>query len=258
MSISAVLIVKNEEQRLRHCLESLSWATEIVVFDSGSTDSTISIAKEYTDKVHVRQDWRGFGPQRQLAQQYASCEWVFVVDADEVVTKNLAAMIQAVACPKNKNTIFSVNRKNWAFGKFINHSGWNPDWVLRLYPREKTTYCDSLVHESVVVPEGMHVCQLSTDARLLHYTYDSLYDYNRKVSGYLKSWADQRESSQKSSVIRGVCHGLFAFFRMYVLRLGMLDGRHGFLLALLTAHTTSVKYFDLWLRQYDSDNTEVD
>jgi (heptosyl)LPS beta-1,4-glucosyltransferase len=246
MSVSAVLIVKNEEQRLRDCLCSLTWATEIIVLDSGSSDATVAIAKEYTDKVYVNKDWLGFGPQRQLAQEYATCDWVFAIDADEVVSLELAESIQQAAKPDNLDNVYSINRRNWAFGEFIDHSGWNPDWVVRLYPREKTSYCSSLVHESIVVG-GLSLKRL--EGRLWHYTYDSLYDYNRKVSGYLKSWADQREGQKKSSIVKGLGHGFFAFLRMYCFRLGFLDGRHGFILAFLTAYTTSLKYFDLWLRE---------
>ena len=252
MNVSAVLIVKDEEKRLQQCLESLSWATEIIVLDSGSSDNTINIANQYTKHVYVTEDWPGFGLQRQAAQRYASCDWVFTIDADEVVTTELQKSIQEIVKNNDQTKVCQVNRKNWAFGRFINHSGWSPDWVVRLYPREKTTYCDSLVHESVVVPNTLTITKL--DGRLLHYTYESLYDYNHKVSGYLKSWADQREGKKKSSILKGLGHGFFAFLRMYVFRLGFLDGRHGFVLAFLTAYTTSQKYFDLWLRQHQKDN----
>lgn len=247
MSISAVLIVKNEASSLRQCLESLFWVDEIVILDSGSSDNTVSIAKEFTTKVYENLDWPGFGKQRQLAQQYATCHWVLAIDADEVVTSELSESILSVISSDISNIVYSVNRKNWAFGKFISYSGWSPDWVVRLYPRKTASYCDSLVHESVKT-EGFEVKKLR--GRLLHYTYESLHDYNYKVIGYLKSWADQREESKKSSVLKALTHGFFAFTRMYFLRLGFLDGRHGFVLALLTGYTTSLKYLDLWLRQY--------
>ena len=254
MNVSAVLIVKNEEKRLQQCLESLTWATEIIVLDSGSSDNTLSIAKSYTKHVHVRDNWLGFGQQRQIAQKYATCEWIFTIDADEVVTPELQQSIKSAVTKNNQTKVYQINRKNWAFGQFINHSGWSPDWVVRLYPREKTSYCDSLVHESVVVPE--HLSTERLDGRLLHYTYDNLYDYHQKVNGYLRAWADQREGKKKSNIFKGLCHGFFAFFRMYILRLGFLDGRHGFILAFLTSFTTSSKYFDLWLRQYIKENDE--
>lgn len=251
MSISAVLIVKNEEQRLDECLKSLSWVSEIIVLDSGSSDNTVAIAKKYTEHVYVNTEWPGFGKQRQLAQQYATGQWILAIDADEVVTPELSEAILDATKASAPNTVYSLNRKNWAFGQFIHHSGWNPDWVSRLYPREATSYCDSLVHESLIT-EGFQVERLQ--GRLLHYTYNSLYDYNRKVSGYLKSWADQREGKKKSSIFKGLSHGFFAFIRMYFLRLGFLDGRHGFILAFLTGYTTSLKYFDLWLRQDQKKN----
>ena len=149
MNVSAVLIVKNEELRLQQCLESLSWATEVIVLDSGSSDRTISIAKKFTKHVYVSEEWLGFGPQRQVAQKYATCEWIFTIDADEVVTPQLQKSIKETVKNNDQTAVYQTNRKNWAFGKFINHSGWSPDWVVRLYPRDQTSYCDSLVHESV-------------------------------------------------------------------------------------------------------------
>jgi (heptosyl)LPS beta-1,4-glucosyltransferase len=256
MNVSAVLIVKNEEKRLRDCLASLCWASEIIVLDSGSEDETVAIAREYTDRVYVNTQWGGFGPQRQLAQTYATSDWILAIDADEIVTDDLKQAIQLAVQGNDDSHVYAINRKNWAFGKFIHFSGWSPDWVVRLYPRAKTTYCDSLVHESVVLPSTMSMVHLPKKSRLLHYTYDDLYDYNRKVSGYLKSWADQREGHKKSSVFKGLVHGVFAFLRMYILRLGFLDGRHGFVLAFLTGCTTSMKYFDLWLRKYEAESDD--
>jgi (heptosyl)LPS beta-1,4-glucosyltransferase len=254
MNVSAVLIVKNEEDRLGDCLESLAWTAEIIVVDSGSTDNTLHIAKRYTDKVYVHNEWLGFGKQRQLAQEYATCDWVFAIDADEVVTPKLKESVERVVQSNNQQLAYAVNRKNWAFGRFIHHSGWSPDWVTRLYPREKTSYCDSLVHESVLIPEWIRVEHLPKSSFLLHYTYDNLHDYNVKVAGYLQAWADQRIGKKNSSIFKGLSHGVFAFFRMYIFRLGFLDGRHGFILAFLTAYTTSLKYFDLSLRQQENTN----
>ena len=252
MRVSAVLIVKNEGKRLQQCLESLSWATEIIILDSGSSDNTISIAEQYTEHIYVNDNWPGFGIQRQIAQSYASSEWIFAIDADEVVTPELQQSISEIISKNDHTKVYQVNRKNWAFGRFINHSGWNPDWVVRLYPRVSTSYSDALVHESVIVLDSLSARRL--DGRLLHYTYDNLYDYSNKINGYLKSWSDQREGESKSGIVKGLSHGFFAFFRMYILRLGFLDGRHGFVLAFLTSYTTSLKYFDLWIREHQKEN----
>ncbi|MBX2810143.1 MAG: glycosyltransferase family 2 protein [Cellvibrionaceae bacterium] len=247
-TVSAVLIVKNEAQALAACLDKLHWADEIIVLDSGSADNTLTIAKDYTDKVFVNDHWPGFGKQRQLAQGYASGDWIFALDADEHVSEALIASIQQAVKLNDQQKVFSVNRKNWAFGKFMHHSGWSPDWVVRLYPREHTAYSDALVHEQVLVTEGVKVQQLDGD--LYHYTYQNLYDYNKKVIEYLKAWADDREGKKKSGIGKALLHGFGAFVRMYIIKRGFLDGRHGFILALLTAYTTTLKYTDLWLRQY--------
>ncbi|MBX2809049.1 MAG: glycosyltransferase family 2 protein [Cellvibrionaceae bacterium] len=247
-TLAAVLIVKNEAATLAACLDRLHWVDEIIVLDSGSTDDTLAIAKNYTDKVFVCEDWQGFGKQRQRAQAYAACDWVLAIDADEQLSDQLIASIQRAVTCNNQHCVYRLNRKNWAFGKFIRHSGWSPDWLVRLYPRQQTTYSDALVHEQVVVTDALRTEVLDGD--LYHYTYQNLYDYNKKVIEYLKAWADDREGKKKSSLSKALLHGLAAFIRMYFIKKGFLDGRHGFILALLTGYTTTLKYTDLWLRQY--------
>lgn len=146
MSISAVLIVKNEAHHLRECLETLTWADEIVVLDAGSQDDTCAIAREFTDHVSVNADWQGFGIQRQRAEALASSEWILMVDADERVTPELRDSIKdAVQQPP---AAYSVSRLSWCFGRFIRHSGWYPDRVLRLYPKHQAGYNAALVHEA--------------------------------------------------------------------------------------------------------------
>ncbi|MFM2486978.1 glycosyltransferase family 2 protein [Celerinatantimonas yamalensis] len=249
MSIGVLLITKNEQQYLRRCLLSVcDWCDEIVVVDSGSEDETCRIAREFTDKVYEHPQWPGFGKQRQLAQSYMTSDWVFVIDADEWVTPELRdAILTELAEPNNSN-VYQVNRRTKAFGKYIDHSGWSPDWVARLYPRSLTQYSDALVHESVVIPKG---CQLKKirKGRLLHDTYQDLHHYIRKTTGYLKSWTDEREGKRKSGLCTALVHALACFFKMYIINRGFLDGRHGFIVAWLSMHSTFVKYIDLWLRE---------
>ncbi|HOY23806.1 MAG TPA: glycosyltransferase family 2 protein, partial [Cellvibrio sp.] len=120
-SISAVLIVKNEAQKLPDCLRSLTWADEIVVLDSGSSDNTCAIAAEFSAKVFVNTDWQGFGVQRERAAQLATGDWIFMIDADERVTSDLQASL--LAAVKQAPAIWFVNRLCWCFGRFIKHSG---------------------------------------------------------------------------------------------------------------------------------------
>ena len=248
-TITVALIVKNEANHLQACLETVQgWVDEIVILDSGSTDSTEAIARQFTDKFFVNPEWPGFGKQRQLAQQYVTSNYVLWLDADERVTPELKKEIQKTVASNKPNTAYKINRLSTAFGKQIKYSGWSPDWVTRLYKTNETQYNDALVHESVVIPKSLSVEALS--GRLLHFTYEELHQYTRKTALYMKSWTDQREGKKKASLGSAILHGFFRFFKMYILKLGFLDGRHGLVLAILSANTTFTRYADLWLRDY--------
>lgn len=244
-TLSVVLIVKNEAENLAACLDTVSWADEIVVLDSGSEDDTLAIASRYTDKVFTESDWQGFGVQRQRAQAHASGDWILMLDADERVTPQLGESIRQVVREDRQNQVFALARLSWCFGRFIRHSGWYPDYVVRLYPREKAAYDDRLVHEKLNHGE-LSVRRLSGD--LLHYTYRDLHHYLVKSAGYARDWAAQRHrTGKRASLMQGSIHAFACFVRMYLFRAGFLDGRAGLLLALLSAHSTFVKYADLWL-----------
>lgn len=247
-TLAVALIVKNEAQHLKACLETVKgWVDEIVVLDSGSTDNTEEIAREYTDKFFVNESWPGFGPQRRLAQSYVDSDYVVWLDADERVTPELKdSVLQAVAANK-PNTLYRFARLSWVFGRYIRHCGWYPDRVLRLYPTKLTQYDDSLVHEKVEVSKEMRVENLTGDA--IHYTYNDMNHYLVKSAGYGKAWAEQRQKRGKtSSLSQGFLHATGCFMKMYVLKAGFLDGKQGLLLSLLSAHSTFIKYADLWIR----------
>lgn len=245
MAISAVLIVKNEAHHLRACLETLSFADDIAVLDAGSSDETLAIARAFTDNVSVDADWQGFGVQRQRAEALARFEWILMIDADERVTDELkASILTAVA---KGPAVYSLPRLSWCFGRFIRHSGWYPDRVLRLYPKGRASFNAALVHEKLVVPDALDVKPLSGD--LLHYTYRDVRHYLEKSAHYADAWAEQRATRGKSASIgQGVAHALGCFLKMYLLKAGFRDGRQGLLLAILSAHSTFNKYAALWVR----------
>lgn len=244
-TVSAVLIVKNEAANLSACLATLEWVDEIVVLDSGSTDDTLDIAAAHRAKVFTNSDWRGFGVQRQRAQQHATCDWILMIDADERVSPELRDNIRR--CIAKGPAIGLLNRLSWCFGRFIRHGGWYPDRVARLYPRGMAEYNDALVHEKLILPEHLPVRRLQGD--LLHYTYRDLRHYLEKSAQYAEAWALERaEKGRQGSLTQGLLHGVGCFLRMYVLKAGFLDGRQGLLLALLSSHSTFAKYADLWIR----------
>ncbi len=247
-TLAVALIVKNEEKHLKACLDTVKdWVDEIVILDSGSIDATKTIALEYTDKFYVNQDWQGFGTQRRLAQQHIESDFVLWLDADERVTPELKLSIQKAVSDNKPNTLYKISRLSWVFGRYIRHCGWYPDRVVRLYPTTLTQYDDSLVHEKVEISDTMNVENLSGDA--IHYTYNDLHHYLVKSAGYAEAWAKQREArGKKSSIGQGIIHAIACFVKMYIIKAGFLDGKQGFLLSLLSAHSTFVKYADLWIK----------
>lgn len=247
-TLSVAMIVKNEAQDLAQCLESVKdWVDEIVILDSGSQDDTQKIAERYGAKWFTHTDWQGFGKQRQLAQQYVSSDYVLWLDADERVTPELAHAIQQAVKNDEPNTVYRLARLSEVFGRQIRHSGWYPDYVVRLYRTDYARYGDELVHEKVHYPSNSNVKTLHGD--LHHFTYKNIHHYLVKSAGYAKAWAEQRANAGKTATLwQGVSHALGCFVKMYLLKAGFLDGKQGFLLAVLSAHSTFVKYADLWDR----------
>jgi (heptosyl)LPS beta-1,4-glucosyltransferase len=246
-TLSAVLIVKNEASMLRDCLESIKWVDNIIILDSGSQDETLNIAREYTNNIFTNDDWQGFGVQRQRAQEFVNTDWIIMIDADERMTVELRQSIEQVIKANTEQTAYKIPRLSNVFGRFIRHSGWYPDYVIRLYRKRDGIYSDSRVHEKLELKPSVQIEPLKGD--LLHYTYRDLEHYLVKSAHYAAEWAMQRHSSgRKTSIFNGIMHGTGCFIKMYIIRAGFLDGKQGFLLAVLSAHSTFVKYADLWIK----------
>lgn len=256
-TLAVALIVKNESKNLKACLDTVAdWVDEIVIVDSGSTDETELIARQFTQAFYRQLVWPGFGRQRQLAQTYVKSDFVLWLDADERVTPELKAAILYAIAQHSGARIYRINRLTTAFGKAINYSGWSPDWITRLYKTQDTQYNDALVHESVIIPNGFEVIKLK--GRLQHFSFEDLSHYHKKTQLYMQSWVDQRQGHKKTTLISAILHGVFRFLKMYVIKLGFLDGQHGLLLALLSANTTFSRYADLWLRDYQQSQPRLD
>ncbi|WP_019615996.1 glycosyltransferase family 2 protein [Psychromonas ossibalaenae] len=248
--ISAIIITKNEQNNLPACLDSLTWVDEIIIVDSGSIDQTENIAAKYGAKFYSHTNWQGFGKQKQLAQNYATSKWILAIDADEVVSPELQQSIQQQISAADADTVFKIQRKTWVFGRFLEHSGW-VDKIIRVYPKEIARYNDALVHEKIITDENAKIAQLDGD--LFHYSYGDMENYLVKSASYGKAWADGRQArGKKSSLTQGFTHALGCFLKMYLLKRGFLDGKQGLLIAVLSAHSTFIKYADLWIRNNDS------
>ena len=246
-SISIALMVKNEALMLGACLDSCTWADEIVVLDSGSTDETLEIARRYTDKVHVNADWQGFGVQRQRLHELCSGDWILMVDADERVTPELQAEVEALRQDSAMDRAFDVTIQTYIFGKALNHGGWCST-STRLYPREKGGFdLERQVHERMQFKPGIKMAK--TRGRLKHFSYRDIEHYLVKSARYAAVFAEQKVARGKSaSLLQASGHALALFIKMYLVRGGFLDGRRGLLMALLSSHSCFVKYADLWSR----------
>ena len=235
------MITHNEERNIESCLSSLRFADEIVVLDSFSTDRTVEIARAFTDKVSQR-EFKGFSDQKNAAIDLASNDWVFIVDADEVVSPELADEITS-AVESDEFVAYRMPRLTYFIGKPIRHCGWYPDHIVRLARRSKSRFGDRLVHESLVVngPIGM----LSND--LVHYSYRDLDDMVRKIGQYSRAAARQKLSEGKRFRLSDllIAPGL-TFLKKYVLKQGYRDGMRGFMICALNQFSVFLRYAMLW------------
>jgi glycosyltransferase involved in cell wall biosynthesis len=243
MRLSVVIITRNEEAGIRRCLESVKWADEIVVLDSGSTDATVRICREYTQHVHET-DWPGFGPQKNRASQQATGDWVLSLDADEQVTPRLRDEIRTVLSVSAGPDAYEMPRLSNYCGRFMRHGGWWPDHVTRLFRRGKAHFSDDLVHERLIVNGATG--RLGNP--LVHLAFENFEEVLHKIDRYSTASAEMlREKGRKGSLSRALLHGLWTFLRTYVLKAGFLDGRHGFMLAVSNAEGTYYRYLKLML-----------
>jgi glycosyltransferase involved in cell wall biosynthesis len=244
-ALSVILITKNEASNIAACLASVSFATEIIVVDSGSTDGTVAIAQQMGALVTTTSDWPGFGQQKNRALDLATGDWILSIDADERVTPELALEIQR-AMNANVASIFDVPRRTSFCGQWINHGGWSPDRVTRLFRRGAARFNHNLVHESVQAVE-FHMPVASLQSPFLHFSYPTPNHYWDKLKTYSEAWAVQKSQEGKSSSIsRAMTSSVVAFVRSYIIRLGFLDGALGFVVCQMQAQATFYKYFQLY------------
>lgn len=243
MSLSVILITKNEEANLNDCLESVSFADEIIVVDSQSSDKTQEIARSFGAKLEITSDWPGFGLQKNRALNLATQDWVLSIDADERVTPELKQEILATMASANAADCYAIPRSSWYCGRFMKHSGWYPDYVDRLFKRGSAKFSDHLVHERLL-PTGSSG---KLKNHFLHYSYRDFSQVLKKVDVYSSAAAQQAfKQGKKGGLGEALIHGFWAFFRTYVLRRGFLDGKHGLALAISNAATSYYKYLKLW------------
>ena len=242
MKLSAVVITKDNERTIARCVESLAWADEVVVVDSGSTDRTPEICRSLGAAVHVTDDWPGHGPQKNRALDRASGEWVLSIDSDEWVTPELRADIERVLAAPQARHGYAIPRRSSFCGRYMRHSGWWPDYVVRLFRRDSGRFTDDHTHERLVVKGAIGRLRQP----IMHEAITDLDQMLGKMNGYSSSLAHMRaQRGARGGLLKGVLHGTWAFFRTYVMRLGFLDGREGFILAVANAEGSYYRYVKL-------------
>jgi glycosyltransferase involved in cell wall biosynthesis len=245
MGLSVAIVTLNEEQNIGRTLESVRWADEIVLVDSGSTDRTADIARQYGAKLVV-EPWRGFVGQKNYALELCTQSWVLALDADEEVSPGLAEQIRAVIRDPNALNGYWIPRRNLFLGRWMRHGGFYPDPKLRLFRRGKAFSTGRDPHDRYELEEETgKTAQLS--AAMIHHTYPTLDVYLEHMNRYSGVW--NKAPGAKSRPFRTseiVARPILTFLYNYFIRLGFLDGREGLLLHLYHAGYVSWKYAKGW------------
>lgn len=242
--ISATIITLNEEDKIRQCLESLQdVADEIVVVDSLSTDNTKSICEEFGVRF-IEQKWLGYSEQKNLANNIASHDWILSIDADEELSDELKKSILRIKNEeretKNEELVYSFNRLNNYCGKWIHHSGFYPDKKIRIWNR-KVGKWEGIVHE--VIKFSTKVKEVHLKGDLLHYSYSKPEDFERQVFKFAEMRAQHYfDKGKKNAGLLSVVSPIFFFIKHYLIRLGFLDGKEGFVMCWVSAKATRHKY----------------
>jgi glycosyltransferase involved in cell wall biosynthesis len=243
--LTVTIITLNEEANIRRTLESIQWADEIIVLDSGSTDSTVSICREFTNRV-FHQNWQGFGKQKNAAIDRATGDWVLSLDADEPVEKELAAEIRTIMASPDPHDGYRIPRKTFFLGKWIKYGGWYPDYNLRLFRKGNGRFEERAVHEAVKVNGTVG----NTQHAILHYAYPDLASYIASINKYsslaVDVMAEKGIPARKTTWCNIVFRPVFTFILKYFVRLGFLDGKHGLMINLFHANYVFAKYAKAW------------
>ena len=246
VKISAVIIAFNEEAKIADAINSVKWADEILLVDSESTDRTVEIAKSLGAKI-ISQKWLGFSKQKQFAVDNAAHEWIFSLDADEVVSDKLRDEILKLKTAENIADGYKIPRLSFYMNRPIRHGGWYPDWQIRFFNRRKGKWKDVMIHESVEI--NGQIGKLSGD--ILHYSVEDAAHHHRMIGErYAPLAAEQMfQKGRKTSHLKIATAGLTAFLQTYILKGGFLDGLAGFAIARFAAHHAFLKHLMLWEKQ---------
>ncbi|HEX5413185.1 MAG TPA: glycosyltransferase family 2 protein [Terriglobia bacterium] len=240
-SISATIITRNEATNVARAIRSLDCADEILVVDSGSTDGTLKIAAELGART-ISHPWEGFAGQKNLAVREARHDWILSLDADEELNDEARAAIREWKQSTPRAGAYRFARRARYLGRWILHSGWYPDWKIRLFNRDNARWAGNYVHESVVADGAVE----TLSGEILHYTCDSLGDHRKRIEFYTGLAAQEMFArGERAGLVRRTLAPPWVFFHTYFFRLGVLDGAPGFLIAWMAARYVRRKYAKL-------------
>lgn len=252
---TGLILTYNGEHTLEQCINSLSFCNTVLVIDSFSTDNTVSIAERLGATV-IQNVWNGPAAQFEFAFDQISTDWVVSLDQDEVCTTSLKEkIIAAIDSAPQDIAGYYTKRKSWYYNRFMKHSGWYPDWLLRVFKPEKLDVKVSGAHYSFH-PKGKTT---NLDAEILHYPYMSFSQHLQKIDSYAQQGADDlRAKGKKGGLGKGISHGSMRFIKLYFIKLGFLDGKAGFINAVHGAFYAFLKYVRVtegnWGAPFDADN----
>ncbi|MCX7918699.1 MAG: glycosyltransferase family 2 protein [bacterium] len=248
--VSVCIIAYNEADKIARCLQSVSWANEIIVVDSGSSDNTIEICKQYTDKIYHR-DWTGYVDQKNYAMSLAKYDWVLSVDADEEVSPELSQEIQRLFQSEVNNFVgYNIPRLTYYLGKWIKHSGWYPDEQLRLFQKNKAKWVGRELHERIQVDGSIG----RLNNVIYHYTYRDISEHLATINHFATLWVEEQVTygkGKKPSAGRLVLHPVIKFIECYFWKRGFLDGKHGLIIAGFSAYYIFLRNVKLFERHLE-------
>ena len=243
--LTAIVTTFNEEANIQECLRCLSFADEVLVADSFSTDKTLEIARDFGARI-VQREYQCAASQKNWAIPQASHEWVLLCDADERVTDELRQEVQELLSGQPQHVGYSIPRANCFLGRWIRHCGWSPerDSNTRLFLRDRSRYEEKEVHADIICDGPVGVI----NSPLMHYSFVTIDQYISKMNRYT-TWAarDILSSGRKVGGLEVSLRPIGTFLRMYVLQAGFLDGVHGLILCIASAFYTFAKYAKAWL-----------
>ncbi len=243
-TLSVILITNNEANNIRRALDSIKFADEIIINDSGSTDGTLEIAQAYNCRI-IQSEFAGFGVAKQTALDAAKSDWVLSIDADEEIDRSLATAI-AQAIQNTEHSGYYLNRKSQFLGRWMLHSGWYPDYLPRLFRRDRGRFTSDSVHERIEIDGALG----KLEGHILHYTDPDIEHYLEKLNRYTTLSADSlQRQGRRFKAFDILVKPPANFVKMYLFKSGFRDGIQGLLLALLSSFHVLCKYAKLWERQ---------